>query len=108
MRVIIFQERRYICFDGDLDPMYIEHLKTVMDNSKMLTLGNGECIRLENHCAILFEVSEWYKIKVKFMMFRSYFCSSVRFGSVRIFVHLIWQYFVTLANICTDMDTVNR
>lgn len=60
MRVIIFQERRYICFDGDLDPMYIENLKTVMDNSKMLTLGNGECIRLENHCAILFEVSEWY------------------------------------------------
>lgn len=27
-----------------------------MGESKMLTLGNGECIRMENHCAILFEV----------------------------------------------------
>lgn len=67
-----FQERRYICFDGDLDPVYIENMRTIMDNSKMLTLGNGECIRLENHCAILFEVNKT-KIKVKFMMFRSYF-----------------------------------
>lgn len=38
-----------------------------MDNSKMLTLGNGECIRLENHCAILFEVCKT-KLKFKFMM----------------------------------------
>lgn len=54
--LITFQERRYICFDGDLDPVYIENMKTIMSESKMLTLGNGECIRMENHCAILFEV----------------------------------------------------
>lgn len=54
--VIAFQERRLVCFDGDLDPVHIENMKTVMGESKMLTLGNGECIRMENHCAILFEV----------------------------------------------------
>lgn len=53
-----FKERRYICFDGDVDPVWIENMRTVMDDNKMLTLANGECIRLENFCAILFEVSK--------------------------------------------------
>lgn len=60
-----FQERRYICFDGDLDPVYIENMKTIMDESKILTLGNGECIRMENHCAILFEVTHFNQIDIQ-------------------------------------------
>lgn len=75
------QERRYICFDGDLDPMYIENMKTIMDNSKMLTLGNGECIRLENHCAILFEVRKT-KLKQNFLKFKMLFYVHVH--------HLFW------------------
>lgn len=49
-----------------MDPVYIENMKTVMDDTKMLTLGNGECIRLENHCAILFEVC---KTKLKLNLY---------------------------------------
>lgn len=50
------QERRYACFDGDVDALWIENMNSVMDDNKLLTLANGERIRLENYCALLFEV----------------------------------------------------
>ncbi|KAH8417458.1 hypothetical protein KR222_000260 [Zaprionus bogoriensis] len=50
------EERRYACFDGDVDALWIENMNSVMDDNKLLTLANGERIRLENYCALLFEV----------------------------------------------------
>lgn len=55
-----WQEHRYICFDGDIDPVWVENMKTVMDENKLLTLANGERIRLEDHCSILFEVNYYF------------------------------------------------
>lgn len=52
----ILQERRYVCFDGDVDALWIENMNSVMDDNKLLTLANGERIRLENYCALMFEV----------------------------------------------------
>ncbi|XP_055909296.1 LOW QUALITY PROTEIN: dynein axonemal heavy chain 10 [Eupeodes corollae] len=50
------EERRYVCFDGDVDALWIENMNSVMDDNKLLTLANGERIRLESYCALLFEV----------------------------------------------------
>lgn len=33
-------------------------MNTVMDDNRILTLANGERIRLEDHCSVLFEVNE--------------------------------------------------
>ncbi|XP_069565682.1 dynein axonemal heavy chain 10 [Brachyistius frenatus] len=52
------QERRYALFDGDVDALWVENMNSVMDDNKLLTLANGERIRLQNHCALLFEVGD--------------------------------------------------
>ncbi|KAL8274185.1 hypothetical protein Esti_001870 [Eimeria stiedai] len=52
------REKRFILFDGDVDAAWVENMNSVMDDNKILTLPNGERIRLEKHCALLFEVSD--------------------------------------------------
>lgn len=49
-------EKRYILFDGDVDPQWIENMNSVMDDNKLLTLANQERIKMQNHCSLLFEV----------------------------------------------------
>ncbi|XP_076363131.1 dynein heavy chain at 89D isoform X2 [Tachypleus tridentatus] len=51
-------ERRYILFDGDVDALWVENMNSVMDDNRLLTLANGERIRLQKYCALLFEVGD--------------------------------------------------
>nr|CAK6928266.1 unnamed protein product [Fasciola hepatica] len=51
-------ERRFLTFDGDVDALWIENMNSVMDDNKLLTLVNGERIRLQPYCSLLFEVSD--------------------------------------------------
>ena len=49
-------EAKYLVFDGDVDAVWVENMNSVMDDNKLLTLPNGERIRLQSHCRLLFEV----------------------------------------------------
>lgn len=48
-------EMRLIVFDGDVDAVWVENMNSVMDDNKLLTLPNGERIRLQPHCALVCE-----------------------------------------------------
>ncbi len=52
------KERKYILFDGDVDAVWVENMNSVMDDNKLLTLPNGERIRLQKHVSLLFEVGD--------------------------------------------------
>uniref|UniRef100_A0A8C4QT87 Dynein heavy chain hydrolytic ATP-binding dynein motor region domain-containing protein n=1 Tax=Eptatretus burgeri TaxID=7764 RepID=A0A8C4QT87_EPTBU len=52
------KEFRYILFDGDVDALWVENMNSVMDDNKLLTLANGERIRLQSYCSLLFEVGD--------------------------------------------------
>jgi hypothetical protein len=45
-------------FDGDVDAVWVENMNSVMDDNKLLTLPNGERIRLQPHVKLLFEVAD--------------------------------------------------
>ncbi|XP_034234645.1 dynein beta chain, ciliary [Thrips palmi] len=48
---------KWIVLDGDIDPMWIESLNTVMDDNKVLTLASNERIALSATMRLLFEIS---------------------------------------------------
>lgn len=48
---------KWILLDGDIDPMWIESLNTVMDDNKVLTLASNERIPLNPTMRLLFEIA---------------------------------------------------
>ncbi len=56
-------------FDGDVDALWVENMNSVMDDNKLLTLANGERIRLLKHCALLVEVGNFFFILFFLMVF---------------------------------------
>ncbi|KFV69246.1 Dynein beta chain, ciliary, partial [Dryobates pubescens] len=48
---------KWMVLDGDIDPMWIESLNTVMDDNKVLTLASNERIPLPPSMRLLFEIS---------------------------------------------------
>ncbi|KOC63714.1 Dynein beta chain, ciliary [Habropoda laboriosa] len=48
---------KWIVLDGDIDPMWIESLNTVMDDNKVLTLASNERIALTPVMRLIFEIS---------------------------------------------------
>uniref|UniRef100_A0A671UN02 Dynein axonemal heavy chain 11 n=1 Tax=Sparus aurata TaxID=8175 RepID=A0A671UN02_SPAAU len=48
---------KWIVLDGDIDPMWIESLNTVMDDNKVLTLASNERVPLTSSMRLVFEIS---------------------------------------------------
>ncbi|XP_028280327.1 dynein heavy chain 11, axonemal isoform X1 [Parambassis ranga] len=48
---------KWIVLDGDIDPMWIESLNTVMDDNKVLTLASNERVSLTPSMRLVFEIS---------------------------------------------------
>ncbi len=46
----------WILFDGPIDPLWIENMNTVLDDSQMLCLANGQRIKLNDNMRMLFEI----------------------------------------------------
>lgn len=51
------QKYKWVVFDGDVDPEWIESLNTVMDDNKVLTLVSNERIPLTPEMRLIIEVS---------------------------------------------------
>ncbi|XP_052769398.1 cytoplasmic dynein 1 heavy chain 1-like isoform X2 [Mya arenaria] len=52
------QKRQWIIFDGDVDPEWVENLNTVLDESRLLTLPNGERLGIPPNVRVMFEVQD--------------------------------------------------
>lgn len=50
--------RHWIVFDGDVDPEWVEAFNSLLDDNRVLTLPNGERIRLPDEVRIVFEVAD--------------------------------------------------
>lgn len=51
------EENRWVLLDGDIDPIWIENMNSVMDDSKCLTLENKDRILMQKFCSLVLESS---------------------------------------------------
>lgn len=56
LSIIANDSPKWIVLDGDIDPMWIESLNTVMDDNKVLTLASNERVPLTPAMRLVFEI----------------------------------------------------
>nr|XP_018918133.1 PREDICTED: dynein heavy chain 7, axonemal [Bemisia tabaci] len=50
-------KRKWIIFDGPVDPIWVENIKSVLDPTETLSLSSGENIRMSDSMSFLFETT---------------------------------------------------
>lgn len=48
----------WIILDGEINPIWVENLNTVLDNNKVLCLVNGEMIKIHENTHLIFKVND--------------------------------------------------
>ncbi|KAJ3049614.1 hypothetical protein HDU99_008862, partial [Rhizoclosmatium hyalinum] len=92
-------KRHWIIFDGDVDPVWIENLNSVLDDNKLLTLPNGERLALPKNVRIMFEV-ETLKYATLATVSR---CGMIWFSEDVISLHMVFShYFERLKNVSLE------
>lgn len=52
---------QWAIFDGPIDSLWVENMNSVLDENRLLCLGNGERIKLSWRMRVIFEVGElWH------------------------------------------------
>lgn len=93
--------RHWIVFDGDVDPDWAENLNSVLDDNKLLTLPNGERLRIPPSVRIVFEV-DTLKSATLATVSR---CGMVWFSESTLSISSICKY--NIARLAGDAGTAN-
>lgn len=84
-------KRHWIIFDGDVDPDWAENLNSVLDDNKLLTLPNGERLRIPPNVKIMFEV-ETLKYATLATVSR---CGMVWFSADTVNLDMIYSHYLS-------------
>jgi dynein heavy chain, axonemal len=89
-----------VVFDGPVDALWVENMNSVLDDSMVLCLSNGERIKLHPKIRILFEVADLLVASP---------ATVSRCGMVYIddkvvtWEHLVESYFTKIPNLNTEL-----